>query len=492
MSLQDDLNLLDTLGNKSAGHLIRHNDWNSLVGVVKDLAVAVKSIVDADLITRVGALETKVNTLINTTIPGLDTRLQNVETSVQPLLKNYQMTLQSSRQFYAVGEICEITVQVTDLKSQFINPRPWVDFVCSTGKLRAAPGYAASQLGEGSTSLSVQVDANGIAKVQLSAGPQASSAQQESQMMAVMYSKVEGEDYTVADAVMQSPTPGDTRAKKAYKQMHKEYERADSKVWRDYADQYSYWGHGGGWRDQGEWVYHYATVLAFARPDGNSATPDGARGAASIQISFRNWVHSWGHDYVVDHDDMAVNLGKDWGPIIDVEVEKPLDKIWHRVEEQIKDKGIWGRQKYWEAGQAAIINLTHNGDPMRDTKDQVGKALAAQSASDVSQLQGAVGKSQQGAPVMGAYMNQGTRTESVGKQAAQASADASSAKGLAESVSVLEGRMQSTEQLGRNIQGSLQLINENVRGINVLDETSLKGGVQKISAEIAAIKARMG
>jgi hypothetical protein len=52
--------------------------------------------------------------------------------------------------------------------------------------------------------------------------------------------------------------------------------------------------------------------------------------------------------------------------------------------------------------------------------------------------------------------------------------------------------MQSTEQLGSKIQGSLQLINENVRGINALDETSLKGGVQKISAEIAAIKAKLG
>jgi hypothetical protein len=66
------------------------------------------------------------------------------------------------------------------------------------------------------------------------------------------------------------------------------------------------------------------------------------------------------------------------------------------------------------------------------------------------------------------------------------------AKGLSASVSVLEGRMQSTEQLGSKIQGSLQLINENVRGINALDETSLKGGVQKISAEIAAIKAKLG
>lgn len=494
MSLQDDINLLATLDEKSAGHLIRHNDWNGLVGVVSHLATAVKTIVDADLINKVAALDTTVNTLANTTVPSILERLEEVETSIAPLLQNYVMTLRSGRQHYALGEVCEITVQVTNLKSQFISPRPWVDFVCSWGRLRAATGFASSQLGEGGNSLSVQVNAEGIARVLLSSGTGNASAQQEMQMMAIMYNMVEGESYTVADAVMQAPTPGDSRAKKAYKQMHREYERADSNVWSNYADSYTvgnYGRWGGNAVVSGEWDYQYATVMAFARPDGNPTTPDGARAAASIQISFRDWVSSWGIDYVDDRDDLEVELAQDWGSIVVIEEENPLDKIWYRVEEQIRDRGIWGRQKYFEAGQDAINHAIGTGDPLRYVKNQASKALAAQAAADLSQMQAGGGR-QRGAPVMGAYMAQGSRTESVGKQAAQAAADASQAKGLSESVAVLEGRMQSTEQLGSKIQGSLQLINENVRGINALDETSLKGGVQKISAEIAAIRAQLG
>ncbi len=493
MSLQDDINLLNTLDEKVAGHLIRHNDWNALVGVVKNLAVEVKKIVDADLINKVDTLQSQVGTLLTSTLPDLDSRLQTVEDSIAPLLQTYRVTLQSSRQHYALGEVCEITVQVTDLQAQFVNPRPWVDCVCSWGKLRAASGFASSQLGDGGNSLSVQVNAEGIARVLLSAGPKNATAQQELQMMAIMSNNVEGESYTVAQAVMQAPTPGDVRAVKAYKQMHREYERADATLWRHYADSYSVGGNRGGivWGG-GEWEYHYATVMAFARPDGNPVTPDGAHGVASIQIRFRDWVPAWGNDYVLDRDDLEVELAEDWGRYVDVEVENPLDELWHRVEEQVRDRGIWGRQKYFEAGQGALLRNVNPGDPLRETREQVGKALAAQAAADMSQMQAAAGRQQQGAPVMGAYMSQGSRTESLGKQVAQVGAEASQARGLSESVAVLEGRMQNTEQLGRNIQGSLQLINENVRGINALDETSLKGGVQKISAEIAAIKARLG
>lgn len=493
MTLETDITLLGTLDEKSAGHLIRHNDWNDLVGVVSRLAAAVKTVIDADLINRLNAVEVKVNTLTSTTVPSILERLEDVESSIEPLLQNYVMTMRSSRQHYALGEVCEITVQVTNLQSEFVNPRPWVDFVCSWGKLRAASGFASSQLGEGGNSLSVQVNAEGIAKVLLSAGVALANAQQELQMAAIMNNVVEGETYTVAEAVMQAPTPGDSRVKKAYRQMHMEYERADSPVWRTYADGYQLgkYGKWGGSIAQGEWDYHYATVMAFARPDGNPTTPDGARAAASIQISFRDWVSSWGIDYVEEDDELVVELERDLGGIIAIDEENPLDKLWHRVEEMIVDKGIWGRQKYFEAGQRVLNNGVTTGDPLRTTRDQASKALAAQAAADLSQMQAGGGR-YRGAPVMGAYMAQGTRTENISKQVAAVSAEATQAKGLSESVAVLEGRMQSTEQLGRAIQGSLQLINENVRGINALDETSLKGGVQKISAEIAAIRARLG
>ena len=59
-------------------------------------------------------------------------------------------------------------------------------------------------------------------------------------------------------------------------------------------------------------------------------------------------------------------------------------------------------------------------------------------------------------------------------------------------MNVLEGRMQSAEKVGQQINSGLTLINDNVRAINPLDENSLKANVQKISADIAALKVKIG
>ena len=486
MSLQDDINLLNTLDEKSPGHLIRHDDWNSLVTVVTHIALAAKSLVDANLVNRVTTLETDVNSM-KTKLANVEASLNQIESQITPLLNNYQVTMKTSKQHYALGELCEITVQVNNLQGQFVNPRPWVDFVGTWGKLKAAPGFTSGQLGEGGRSLSVQVNAQGMAKVLLSVNTSSVvTFNDELQVQAMLYSLSDDGQTTVVDAVMKAPTPGDARAKKGFKTLGREYEQTGSTAWRKYAnDLYSKYGREG-IIHAGEWDERLATVLAFARPDGDPVTPDGARGVASIQVSFRDWVSAWGHDYTIDTGSMEVELGGKWTHIVDAEIEMPLDKLLHVVKDDLTHKTHWGRDKYMQAAQGALDKIGRSGNPARQERvAQAAHAVAAQAASESKFVSSG---EQQGVPVMEAHLATSRDTQKVSQQVEAVTQQVQQTQGLSQAVSVLEGRMQSTEQVGRSIQGSLQLINENVRGINALDETSLKGGVQKISAEIAAIK----
>jgi hypothetical protein len=493
MSLQDDITQLNTLGSKAAGHLIRHDDWNSLVSAVTDIAQATKTLVDANLVNRVATLETTV-TALGASVAGIDTRLKAVEASISPLLQNYLVTLQTSKANYAVGEIAELTVKVSNLQGQLVSPRPWVDFVCTWGKLRAVAGFATSQVGEGSNSLSVQVNDQGIAKVQLSGGVvSTASAAEEASVHTMMLSFTDNAQQTVADAIMQAPTPGDVRAQSAFKVMSREYERASTGAWAMYANAaYAQYG-GATMAEVGEWSNHYSTVVAFARPDGDPLTPDGSRGAASIQANFRNWIASWGGHHIHDTGGLVGTLSDGYLHIIDAELESPLDSLLHRVKGDLVDKVSWGREKYIVAAKSALDIVAATGKPgTKEKATQAGFAMAAQAASEGITLVGVTANAQQGIPVMESHVALAKGTQTVADKVSAVEVVAQQAKGLSTSVSVLEGRMQSTEQLGAKIQGSLQLINENVRGINALDETSLKGGVQKISAEIALIKAKLG
>lgn len=487
MSLQDDINLLNTLDEKSPGHLIRHDDWNSLVTVVTHIALAAKTLVDANLVNRVTTLETDVNSM-KTTLANVEASLNQIESQITPLLNNYQVTMKTSKQHYALGELCEITVQVNNLQGQFVNPRPWVDFVGTWGKLKAAPGFTSGQLGEGGRSLSVQVNAQGMAKVLLSVNTSSVvTFNDELQVQAMLYSLSDDGQTTVVDAVMKAPTPGDARAKKGFKTLGREYEQTGSTAWRKYAnDLYSKYGREG-IIHAGEWDERLATVLAFARPDGDPVTPDGARGVASIQVSFRDWVSAWGHDYTIDRDRLTKELSDKLKRIVDTEVLKPLDKLLEVVKGDLINKSHWERAKYMRSAQEALDEIALTTNPGgQAVASQAAHAVAAQAASE--SLSVISSGTQQGVPVMSAHLATSKDTQKVSQQVEAVTQQVQQTQGLSQAVSVLEGRMQSTEQVGRSIQGSLQLINENVRGINALDETSLKGGVQKISAEIAAIK----
>jgi len=147
-----------------------------------------------------------------------------------------------------------------------------------------------------------------------------------------------------------------------------------------------------------------------------------------------------------------------------------------------------GRKKYLNAAQKAIELINPGPETAKQTaRQQIKNAVQAQEAAEIYG-----GKAGQGAPVMQIYVEQGKQTDNVSQQVQQVGARVEGTAGLQSAVNVLEGRMQSAEKVGQQINSSLTLINDNVRAINPLDENSLKANVQKISADIAALKVKIG
>lgn len=490
MSLQDAINQLTSLAPKDSGHLIRHSDWNTLIGILTQYG---DSLTDHgqglnDLKVRVDTLEGDLAD-VKQVVAELDDRVDDLEQQIKPLLNNYLVTLSCSKLTYAIGELCELTAKVTDLSGNPLPaPFPWVDFVAAWGRLRAKSTFT-TRAGAGDNSLSVQVNAQGVAQVLLRSEHSEGFAEaEEEQVNAVVNMQVPEYQMSVAQAIMAAATPTDDQAKKAYKVMHTEYERKDSIEMRAYADTYhlrnpewmvdtagpSYWT---------SWHDYRATVIAMAKPDADPRTPDGVKGSASIQVLFRDWLWSWGRYYLQDMVEMEAWVIEDIAPAFEEEdVYVGFDK---RFQKRYKEFGIMGRKKYMDAAKKAVEKYQAGDDPrVQVAKDQIMQAIGAQEAAEIY----GSGKSGADALVMQAHIGHGKQTESVQAVVENVSQKVDETKGIQDSVNVLEGRMQASEKLGLQIESKLMLIGDNVRAINPLDENSIKANVQKISAEITAIK----
>lgn len=501
MSLQEAINSLpenaptgsgDLKNYKDAGHLIRPQDWNSMVNVLREFGAALGSQqIDLETVKiKVSALESQLAT-VAAQAEALDARVDTLAQQIEPLLDNYRVTLSCSKINYALGEICELTAKVTDLSGEPLQaPFPWVDFVAAWGRLRAKPGFTTLG-GAADNSLSVQVNALGIAQVQLrNDHAETSSDSDDLQISNMMQMQIADMNISLTEAILTAPTPNDVRAKSAYQTLHLEYDRKDSQVMRRYTDSYqaskaalgkmeitpNYWNQ---WRD------YRATIIALAKPDSNPTTPDGARGSASIQITFRDWLYHWSQDYLADIKSLEERVFEEYSPFFSA--EKPYEKFENAFTAEYRDRGLLGQMKYTQATYQAMARI--NPGPQsyqQEAKQQIRYALGAQVATEAA----ASGRAQSEALVMQAHVGQSKGAESVQQQIVQISQDVEQSKTVGAAVSVLEGRMQSAERVGQSLHSSLTLINDNVRAINPLDENSLKANVVKISAEIAALKSQ--
>jgi len=157
MSLATAITDIAALAPKSAGHLIRPQDWNTLIAALGEFGVTLTAH-DADvtdLKSRVTALEGSLAT-VSAQVTALDSRLDALETQVTPLLGQYLVTLSCERANYAMGEQCELIARVTNLSGAPLPaPFPWVDFVAAWGRLRAQAGFV-TRAGASDNSLSVR------------------------------------------------------------------------------------------------------------------------------------------------------------------------------------------------------------------------------------------------------------------------------------------------------------------------------------------------
>jgi len=492
MSLATAVTDIAALAPKSAGHLIRPQDWNTLISALGEFGVTLTAHDSdvADLKARLDALETGF-AAAQAQLTAIDGRLEDLETQVQPLLGQYLVSLSCTRQNYAMGELCELTARVTNLTGQPLPaPFPWVDFVAAWGRLRAKAGFV-SREGASDNSLSVQVNAAGVAQVLVRADhTEGFSEDEELQVSSVLDMLVPAQSFTVAQAIMAAPTPTDTRAKAAYQVINAQYQRGDSIALRSFADTYHV--RTPDWSIQPlkpsfttRWRDHRATVLAFAKPDADPTTADGALGGASIQLNFRDWLGPWAFDFVAPAPELT-------GPLLQTipglfEQQDPLGGFKGLFETEYGKTGLLGKKQLIASMQDVMTRINPGSDPIKQgLRTQMQAGLQAQGAAEIYGM--ATGAPQ----ALGAQVAQSQHTGQVAQQIGAVAVQVQQTQGLVESVNVLEGRMQSAERVGQAIQSGLTKIDDGVRAINPLSEDSLRGNMERIGAEIASIRARVG
>ncbi len=302
--------LVDQLGNKTAGQLVKSDDWNALVQAVEDIGTTLTARVDSletQLNTRVGALET--------TLGQLQTDVTEMQTALGQF---YRVTMRSSKTRYVLGELSEIVAKVTDLQGNDLDmaslpERPWIDFFATWGQLKPVAGFT-SRGGAGDRSISVQTNERGEARVILRAEHALGLSEQADDEVAAALTTVlqvgNPTSHTVSDIILNANTPLEAKNMGAYGAITPEYEREDASSVRQYID--AFYVHSPNlvkgtftgtqahrWRD------YRATVMAFVKSDDNPATPDHSRGVSSIHVTFRDWIGPWIILEYFDKDDIA-------------------------------------------------------------------------------------------------------------------------------------------------------------------------------------------
>ena len=354
-------------GGRRSGQLIQAEHWNQLVDALDSLQAGL----EASITTLQGDVE-GVRTTVEETeakvgaLAGDVDALQASVGELEAIAKNhYRVNLSASRASYAVGEEALVTAQLRSLSDQPLtfagSDRPLVDFVTVWGHFLPAPGFPATEAA-GARAMAVRVDANGIARVLLrdEVGAELGREAHES-MSGALKTQVAGAP--LAQAIMQAPTPQQAQASGIFATIGTAYDTKTTGVLQ-YVDNY-FAGYGGkvaggliGWG--GEWEDHRAVVLAFARADADPLTPDPARGAASIQLTFRDWIGPFVHDYTG-----PVEIKKDIREYRERLVTRFTDDYfssYRNVKEEIEilvkdDRGLLGRVRDYQVVHEALDGI---------------------------------------------------------------------------------------------------------------------------------------
>lgn len=388
--------LADRFGGKQPGELIQAKDWNGLIDGIEAMEAALDG--------RVKTLETQVSTRLadlDQRVGALDAGFQDLKSTVDLLLgQARRVSLRTGRVRYAIGELAEITARVTDARGNPLDlaneaARPWIDFVSSWGHLRPVDGFV-SIAGTGDRTLSVQVNAQGEATVQLrSEHAEGFTKEAETHVSTSLTTVPQGTTKSVRDTILEANTPMEANLRGAFRVMSQEYDRTDAVNVRDYVDAYFVRNPT---RVVGKlpalshdvWRDYRSTVLAFVKGDSDPSTPEPGQGVCSIQVTFRDWIGPWIN---LDYIPRSVDIAKDLGGVLQNNTGRDFAettiKFKDKLTERVKDKGLIGRQRDFQAAFIALDDLsgTAGGDPyVRDAARSVRGAIGLQQTLESSEV----------------------------------------------------------------------------------------------------------
>ncbi|MCH8498919.1 MAG: hypothetical protein LAT63_10600 [Marinobacter sp.] len=367
---------------RNNGELIRADDWNDMLKEVDGL---IKGVEDS-LTIQINALDTRLETLENQVegMVEITEEAKKIHTALRS--RFYRLDLATEHSTFAIGQRGTITATIMGLTDDqtldLSNPatRPWIDFVTVWGNLKAAPGFT-SRGGAGDQTISVQVNAQGVAQVLIRSDHAENFAEEEEQEISNFLSTrpVANNNRSIADFMLQAATPQDAVLNNAYLAINQAYDRQQTSapVLQKYVDTYylqkparvattftpSFINR---WRD------YRATVMAFLKPDSSPITADGALATASIQVTFRDWIGPWYHlGYLAVLPTITPPLADRFRNLIDAEVSTSVSRAVKEVNDSLVGKGVLGQQRYLIAVNEAMGSLQFATTPPPATKEVV-------------------------------------------------------------------------------------------------------------------------
>jgi hypothetical protein len=363
--------LVERLGGKEKGFLIKAKEWNELVEALQQLKTEL-----ADHITHT---EAEINRVIEHTdakvglVEDLVTTLQGevdaLSNKVEPLLGQYYLlTLQTSRERNAIGQVAEITAKVTDLWGEPLDltggSRPWIDFVATWGQLRPAPAYA-SGARAGDRSLSVQTDREGIARVHLTADHAAGfSDEEEEQVAAELEKKAPEAEKKLVEVIMEAVTPSEAALESVYASITSLYQLSNPGLMARYVDKY-YWKKPDVFTDKigpshvSRWHDYHATVVAFVKADDDPRKQGHCLGASSMLITFRDWISPWaGKEFIQVSDALIQKYLTIFTALVRPTYAATFKAMKEAIHELVEKEGHLGKMRVYRGIYEALSLLT--------------------------------------------------------------------------------------------------------------------------------------
>jgi hypothetical protein len=373
------------LAPRAPGQLITSNDWNALVAATKglqDTLNALSQAVDTQL-TALGAEAQKLQ-------DGLQSTIARVA-ALEGIVHQYsRVTLTAAQSLFAFGETAVISARVTDVSGQAVTfnnqNAPWVTFVATWGRLRAVPGFNSSS-GQGDRTVTVQVNAQGLAQVRLQPDhTETFDVGFEDSIATTMAGTLPANSLSAAQIIRTSPTPNSAKETGALKFLSTEYDRTDSTTMRDYVDTY-YQKYPV--RVSGKsvvpyppiWPDYRATVFCIVQNSNDVSAPDFGRASGAIQVAFRDWISPWYNlEYSFDTTTLQQTYRDRIAPKFTADLNESVTNVKNEVNAIVANQGMVRKQRDYRVIRDAMdqINLPKPPTFLNSVTQAVQSAIAMQ------------------------------------------------------------------------------------------------------------------